>query len=131
MGNDCRHTSLWIALGGALGALARYGVESGIPRLLPHGAEFPWATLAINLGGAFFLGWILAHDETEQRKNTWLRSFAGVGFCGAFTTFSSMNLEMVEMAQSGALALATVYFATSFCLGIAMAWAGTILGIRK
>lgn len=131
MSNACRHASLWIALGGALGALARHGVESGIPVLLPQCAGFPWATLGINLSGAFFLGWILAYDETKGLKCIWVRNFAGIGFCGSFTTFSGVNLEMVEMAQSGATALAAVYFTASFVLGIAMAWTGAILGVHK
>lgn len=130
MSNGRRHSSIWIALGGALGALARHGLESSMS-LPPHAAVFPWATLGINLSGAFSLGWIIALDEVERGKRVWLRSFAGVGFCGAFTTFSSVNLQMVEMAQTGEVALAVFYFATTFLLGIGVAWAGAFVGMQK
>ena len=76
------------------------------------------------------LGWILSRAETGGSGGEWLRYFAGVGFCGAFTTFSTMNLEMVEMAQSGSLAVALGYFAASIVCGTAMAWVGADLGVK-
>jgi CrcB protein len=95
------------------------------------GAGFPWATLVINLSGAFFLGWILARAETGGESGEWLRCLAGIGFCGAFTTFSTMNLQMVQMMQTGSAALALVYFIASFVCGIAMVSAGAKLGVEK
>jgi len=121
---------VWVALGGALGALSRYGVECALDGLLHPGAGFPWATFGINLAGSFLLGWILSRAETGGSGDSWLRDFGGVGFCGAFTTFSAMNLEMVEMAQSGSLALAAGYFVASIVCGIAMAWVGAGLGLK-
>lgn len=121
---------MWVALGGALGALSRYGVEGALDGLLHPNAGFPWATFGINLAGAFLLGWILSHAETSGSGDSWLRDFGGVGFCGAFTTFSAMNLVMVEMAQSGSLALAAGYFVASIVCGIAMAWLGANLGVK-
>jgi CrcB protein len=61
----------------------------------------------------------------------WLRCFAGIGFCGAFTTFSTVNLQMLEMMRSGSLAQAVLYFAVSFVCGIAVVWAGARLGVEK
>ena len=113
-----------------MGALCRYGVECGANRLLTSGAGFPWSTFGVNLAGAFLLGWILSRASTGESASEWLRLFAGIGFCGAFTTFSSVNLEMVELADSGSLALAAVYFVSSFVCGIAMAWVGAGLGLK-
>jgi CrcB protein len=123
--------SLWIATGGAMGTLSRYGVEIVATSLLHTGAGFPWATFLINLSGSFFLGWILARVETGGGAVEWLRCFAGIGFCGAFTTFSTMNLQMVEMMHSDSSALALVYFVASFVCGIALVWAGARLGVEK
>ena len=131
MKNGFRYPSLWIATGGAIGALSRHGVELATASLLHTGSGFPWATFVINLSGAFFLGWILARVETGGAAGEWLRCFAGIGFCGAFTTFSTMNLQMVQMMHSGSSALALVYFVASFVCGIAVVWLGARLGVEK
>ena len=131
MKNGFRYPSLWIATGGAIGALSRHGVELATASLLHTGSGFPWATFVINLSGAFFLGWILARVETGGAAGEWLRCFAGIGFCGAFTTFSTMNLQMVQMIHSNSSALALVYFVASFACGIAVVWAGARLGAEK
>jgi CrcB protein len=120
-----------VGLGGALGALCRHGVERAFDALAHGGAGFPWGTFGVNLSGAFFLGWILARAETSAESDDWLRCFAGIGFCGAFTTFSSVNLEMLEMMRSQAALLAGVYFVSSFACGIAAVSLGTMLGMKK
>ena len=120
-----------MGLGGALGALCRHGVERAFYALAHGGAGFPWGTFGVNLSGAFFLGWILARAETGTESGDWLRCFAGIGFCGAFTTFSSVNLEMLEMMRSQAALLAGVYFVSSFACGIAAVSLGTMLGMKK
>lgn len=131
MKKGLRYPSLWIAAGGALGALSRHGIDLATDWLLHTGGGFPWATFGINLSGAFFLGWILARAETGGAPGEWLRCFAGIGFCGAFTTFSTMNLQMVQMMHSGSSALALVYFVTSFVCGLAVVWLGARLGVEK
>ena len=131
MKKGVRNPSLWIATGGALGALARHGIDLAATWLLHPGAGFAWGTLTVNLAGAFFLGWILARAETGRANSEWLRCFAGIGFCGAFTTFSTVNLQMLEMMRSGSLAQAVLYFAVSFVCGIAVVWAGARLGVEK
>ena len=129
--SGCRLHSFWIALGGALGALSRHGIETmaGSP-VSPH-MGFPWATFGINLSGAFVLGWILGRAESGAFGGEWLRCFAGIGFCGAFTTFSTMNMEMVELAQTGSLALATGYFVSSVVMGISAAALGAGLAMPR
>jgi CrcB protein len=83
------------------------------------------------VSGAFLLGWILARAETSPSGGLWLRWFGGIGFCGAFTTFSSVNLEMVEMANHGHWRIAVAYLLASLLCGIMAAWAGARYGIEK
>jgi CrcB protein len=73
----------------------------------------------------------LVRAETSADGGDWLRCFAGIGFCGAFTTFSSVNLEMLEMIRSQVALLAAVYFVSSFACGIAAVSLGTMLGMKK
>lgn len=73
----------------------------------------------------------MARAESGADGGDWLRCFAGIGFCGAFTTFSSVNLEMLEMMRSQAGTLAAVYFLSSFVCGIAVAALGATLGLKK
>ena len=73
----------------------------------------------------------MARAETGADGGDWLRCFAGIGFCGAFTTFSSVNLEMLELMRSQTTLLAAVYFVSSFACGIATVSLGTMLGIKK
>ncbi len=131
MKNPLPLSSIWIAAGGALGALGRYGVDSFFGEVLQLNGTFPWCTLTINVAGSFLLAWILARAEAEDPAWERLRCFAGIGFCGAFTTFSTMNLEMVTMARSQAFSSAALYFTASFVFGIVAAWSGACLGLEK
>jgi len=105
---------LAIALGGALGAAIRYSVA----QLMPASADgIPWATLIVNLAGAFLLG---ALARASQARARWVL-FAGVGFLGSLTTFSTLALE-ISMRSSASLAL--TYALWTLGLGIAAAWLG-------
>lgn len=86
-----------VAIGGALGAAARYGVSSAIAT-----KGFPWATLAVNLVGSLLIGYLLLDHGMEHGA----RLFAVVGFLGAFTTLSTFSAETVELVRAGHLALA-------------------------
>jgi CrcB protein len=129
--NQLPLSSVWIAAGGALGALARYGADSFFGEVLQLNGTFPWCTLTTNVSGSFLLAWILARAKAGDPASERLRSFAGIGFCGAFTTFSTMNLEMVTMARSQAFSSAVLYFTASFVFGIVAAWGGACLGLEK
>lgn len=122
--------TFWIAGGGALGALARHGIDAGVWPVSPGNVSFPWATLAINTAGSFVLGWVLAWSATRSGAPDWVRPFVGVGFCGAFTTFSTLTVELVSFAWSGAVAMALVYLAASLLLGILAAAAGERVATR-
>ncbi|MEM0952579.1 MAG: fluoride efflux transporter CrcB [Pseudomonadota bacterium] len=113
---------LFIALGGAGGALARYGLY-----WLVHGAEpvrFPWATLAVNVVGSFLIG--IAYVTIVERgliHPDW-RGVLMVGFLGAFTTFSTFSLESLALFEAGNHALALAYIGISLLLCLVSVWAG-------
>ena len=87
-----------IAVGGALGALARYGVAQAI-----HVAKdgFPWATFWTNISGAFVLGLFLTFVMRRYPPSQFARAFFAVGFLGAYTTFSTMAVETVVLVKDG------------------------------
>ncbi|HEX2265598.1 MAG TPA: fluoride efflux transporter CrcB [Solirubrobacterales bacterium] len=91
-----------IFLGGALGTLVRAGVVEA----LGHGApEWPWATFLVNVAGAFLLGWfVIGLPEKSHR-----RPLLMAGFCGSLTTFSTLQLELLEMLDAGRVGLAGLY----------------------
>ncbi|HEX7290578.1 MAG TPA: fluoride efflux transporter CrcB [Conexibacter sp.] len=121
-GTDVRELTA-IFLGGVLGALARVGLAEA----LPHApAAWPWPTFAANLVGALLLGWTVAALPPGSHA----RPFLGIGVCGALTTFSTLQLELLRMLDAGALARALVYAAASLAGGLALAKAGLALGGR-
>ena len=99
-----------VGLGGALGALARYGIELGgdVGR-----DGFPWPTLVVNVSGAFTLGAVYTLLEERVRPTPYLRAFLAIGLLGAYTTFSTWTAEAALLVRDGALVMAAVYaFAT-------------------
>jgi fluoride exporter len=85
---------LAIGVGGAVGAVARYGTTLAMARWL--GPAFPWGTLAVNGLGSFVLGAVVALGELDRAGPT-TRALLGTGFCGAFTTFSTFSVETLRM----------------------------------
>jgi fluoride exporter len=114
-----------IVVGGALGALARYGVG----RVVHVGADgFPRATFSINLAGAFALGCFLAFISERGWPARYLRPLFAVGFCGAFTTFSTMAVETVTLVKDHHAALGVEYLLSSIALGLLTCAVGIRLG---
>ena len=102
---------LFIALGGALGALARAFVSGQMVKML--GSGFPFATLAVNVIGSFLMG-VCAVIILDYLKMTgYWRELIMVGFLGAFTTFSTFSLEGLNLLHSGQLAAAFSYLVIS------------------
>jgi len=112
---------LWVALGGALGSAARYGVGVATARWL--GAGFPWGTLIVNVAGGLAIGVLAARTEQADA----LRLLLGVGFLGGFTTFSAFSLETVRLMQQRP-ELGLAYVAASLALSVGACWLGLVLG---
>lgn len=103
-----------IAVAGAVGALARYGTSVGMKHLCGDG--FPVGTLVVNVVGCFLLG-ILA-QLGEQQVSPHLRLIVGVGFLGAFTTFSTFGVETVSRFQQGETGVALGNVALNLLVGL-------------
>ena len=112
-------TVLWVALGGALGSVARYACSGVAVRWL--GAGFPYGTLFVNVTGSFTIGLLAALVAADGRPSLGAdaRAFLLVGVLGGFTTFSSFSLETLNLARSGALAPALLNVAGSVVLCLA------------
>ncbi len=112
----------WIALGGAMGAVLRYLLGSGINTLLP--LDFPLGTLLVNVLGCFAIGAVFAALGSNQNFETTLRPFFVIGILGGFTTFSSYSMEIITLLQNKEAMKAFSYFFLSNALGFAAAWFG-------
>lgn len=115
---------LAIAVGGALGTLARYGVERAVAT---DAVGFPWGTLSVNVVGSLVLGIVVTLVVGRWPDDRWLRPLVGVGFCGGFTTFSTFVVEIDQRARHGHDGTALVYLAVSLVAGLAAAFAGSML----
>lgn len=109
-----------IFAGGMLGALARVGLAQGFPHAP---SAWPWATFAANLAGALLLGWAV----TQLPAASYRRPFVGIGVCGALTTFSTLQLELLRMLDAGRWPLALAYVAASLAGGLAAVRIGIAL----
>jgi len=115
-----------IGLGGFLGAISRYIVGDWAAQ--KWGALFPYGTLIINLAGSFLLGLFLSAATERLLIDPRLRLFLATGFLGAFTTFSTLTYESVDLWLNGGRWLALVNIVGSLLLGALMAWLGIWLG---
>ena len=113
-----------IAAGGSLGTLARYGVDRALAQ---GGPGFPWATLAVNVTGSFILGLVVTLTTGRWERARFVRPFAVIGFCGGFTTFSTMMVEIAQHGQHGRVGTAAVYLAASLVGGPAAVVVGMAL----
>ena len=114
---------LAIAAAGALGTLARFGVGGWM--LARTGTGFPWGTLLINVAGSIVLAFVFRMTEGAVARPE-LRAVIGVGFCGAFTTFSTFSFETARLMQQGQWNRAALYTVASVLLALA----GTFAGFR-
>ena len=114
---------LLAALGGALGALARWGVAEAIPS---SPATWPWATLLVNLTGCLLLGALLAVLAVRAPAAGWPRPFLAVGVLGGYTTYSAFAVEVVRLTEAGAVLAAGGYVGVSVVGGVAAVAAGAL-----
>lgn len=110
-----------IAVGGSLGTLSRYGLERA---LAPPALGFPWPTLLANTVGSLLLGGLITLVVERWPPTRFVRPFAAIGFCGGFTTFSTMVVEVSQLGRHGRVGLAGLYLGASLGAGILAAALG-------
>ena len=115
-----------VALGGALGASARYGLDRLIEQR--SDAVFPWATFTINLSGCFLIGVIAAALVDRHHLPAWLRVGLVMGMIGGYTTFSTFAQESLDLVDAHDVAEAILYIGGSVVLGMVAVYAGRSLG---
>lgn len=116
-----------IALGGAIGSAARYGV-AGLLTLGP--GAFPWATLVVNITGGFALGLVVAGVAAARSNPSYAQAFWGVGVLGGFTTFSTLTVELRDLVASGRGVIAVGYLALTLVGGLGAVRLGLMAGRR-
>jgi CrcB protein len=113
-GRDRRELAA-ISLGGAAGALLRTAlVDAG-----GNSGHWPWATFAVNVAGTFLLGYFATRLQERLPLSAYRRPLLGTGFCGALTTFSTVQVELLSMLDAHRYGLAVAYGSTSLTLGYA------------
>lgn len=106
---------LWIGLGGLVGTFARFGLQT----LMRHqSTEFPWGTLIVNVTGSFAIGFLVRYGAGTAGLSEELRAGLMIGFCGAYTTFSTYSLETLTLLQTGFYGRATAYAVGSVLLAL-------------
>jgi len=115
---------LAVAIGGAIGSVARYLVAIGSGKVF--GLDFPWGTLIINVTGSFLIGAFVALFAAKLQASQAVRIFLTVGICGGYTTFSTFSLDAFYLFERGALLASAAYVLASVVLSIA----GLVLGVQ-
>jgi len=117
-------TYLWIAIGGALGSVARYAGSSLVAGWF--GEAFPWGTLIVNVTGSFIIGFfaMLTGPDGRVLVSGDVRTFVMVGICGGYTTFSSFSLQTLTLMQDGSYSRAGLNVLGSVALCLAAVWIG-------
>lgn len=117
---------LLIAFGGAFGSVARVWVSS--VSAARWGFAFPYGTFIVNLVACFVIGLSITYLGKRAGLNTGWRYLVGIGFIGAFSTFSTFEWETFSMIRAAAIGLAVLYAGGSFMLGLISVWSGSRLG---
>ena len=113
-----------IFAGGAIGALARVWIGR---HFAGSADSWPWATFAINVSGSFALGYFAVRLQERLPQSTYRRPLLGTGFCGAYTTFSTMQVEMLRLVEAGNVGLAVGYALASITAGLTAIWLATAM----
>jgi CrcB protein len=118
---------VWIAIGSALGGIARYWCSGVLARLI--GETFPWGTLIVNVVGSFIIGFFATLTGPDGRifASSLTRQFVMVGFCGGYTTFSSFSIQTLNLLHDGDWLRAGGNIVGSVVLCLVAVWAGHVL----
>ncbi|MBS1803171.1 MAG: fluoride efflux transporter CrcB [Cyanobacteria bacterium SZAS LIN-2] len=117
---------LFIALGGALGSIARYGIGSWVASRL--GIRFPYGTLIVNITACVIIGFTMSYLGRHSDISPAMRFLIPVGFIGAYSTFSTYEWETLIELREGAFGIAALYAIGSFAAGLGATWGGSFLG---
>jgi fluoride exporter len=116
---------LAIAVGGALGSIARYLLAGAVHRVAsPY---FPWGTFVVNVSGCLVFGLLFGLSEQRGALGPAMRAFLFIGLLGGFTTFSSFTFETFQLLRDGELLLAAGNAVGQLAIGLAAFWAGAVL----
>lgn len=115
-----------VAVGGALGALARYGLDRVIERRSV--ALFPWSTFTINATGCLLIGIVIAALVDRHHTPLWLRLGLVMGFIGGYTTFSTYAQETLDLIEEGDPGVAALYAFGSLGVGVLAVYFGMMIG---
>lgn len=119
---------LWVALGGALGSVARYWLSGAVAARI--GETFPWGTILVNITGSFIIGFFASLTAPEGRwlVPAWFRQqFFMLGICGGYTTFSSFSLQTLNLAEDGEWFRAGANVLISVVCCLVSVWLGHLL----
>ncbi len=116
---------LAVTCGGVIGTLLRFAISTWVSTQWPR--QFYLATLAVNLIGCLLIGYLYATFLLRPEISPELRGALIIGFLGALTTFSSFSLDALRLLESGQVAIAFGYLASSVLGGLLAAWAGLVL----
>jgi CrcB protein len=116
-------TAVGIAVAGAFGALARYGLEGVVSR---RAGVFPWGTFVVNVSGALVLGFLFTLMTERLSVAPWVRSTIAIGFLGAYTTFSTLSYETFRLAEDNAYGLAAANAFGSLAAGLLAVYVGVV-----
>lgn len=121
---------LWVAIGGALGSMARYGGSGLIARMA--GGTFPLGTMAVNVSGALLIGFLAALTLPEGRllMPPSMRLLTMAGICGGYTTFSTFSLKTFNLARDGQMLQAGANVVLSVALCLVAVWLGYAAGLK-
>jgi len=119
----------WIAVGSALGGIARYFCSGVAARMI--GETFPWGTLIVNVVGSFIIGFFATLTGPDGRifVGSTARQFVMIGFCGGYTTFSSFSLQTLNLMNDGEWLYTGANITGSVILCLAAVWAGHVLAV--
>jgi CrcB protein len=117
---------LAVAVGGAVGAIARYVVDRFIEAR--EFAVFPWSTFAINVSGCFMVGVVITTLVDRHHVPAWLRVGLVMGVLGGYTTFSTFGQETLDLIEEGRLAIALAYAGATVAVGVVAVFAGSRMG---
>jgi CrcB protein len=118
-------TILWVALGGAIGSAARYGVNVWAGRML--GSEFPWHTFIVNVVGCLAMGVLVELMALKLNVGNETRAFLTTGILGGFTTFSAYSLDFAVLVERKSYGAALAYGTGSVALSLIAVFAGLSL----